>query len=36
MDVDTLRIEPLGSEAALNARCCMQTSENNPSTHSGE
>jgi hypothetical protein len=31
-----LRIEPLGSEAALDARHCMQTSENSSSRHFGE
>jgi hypothetical protein len=32
--VDALRIEPYGFEVAFYARCCMQTSENSPSTHS--
>ena len=34
--VDALRIEPYGVEVGFYARCCMQTSENYPSTHSGE
>src|SRR5688572_8176198 len=34
--VDALRIEPYGFEVAFYARCCMQSSENSPSTHSGE
>jgi hypothetical protein len=34
--VEALRIEPCGFEAVFYARYWMQTSENSPSTHSGE
>jgi hypothetical protein len=34
--VDALRIEPYGFEVVFYARCCMQSSENFYSTHSGE
>jgi hypothetical protein len=33
---DALRIEPCGFEVVFYARCCMQSSENTPSTHWGE
>jgi hypothetical protein len=35
-NVDALRIEPYGFEVSCYARCCMQTSEDSTSTHSGE